>query len=369
LENAYTRLTILPELGGRLYRWLDKAAGYEMLYLNPVIKPTHWGARGWWLATGGFEWAFPVEEHGYLEWRPWAHRTASGDGWASVTLWDADDQTGLTVEITVVLEAGRSYVTLRPRVENPTQIAHTYQFWLNGMFALSPDNRSGPDLRFILPGDRVTVHSTSDENVPSPGTAMDWPVHEGRDLSRYGNWTGWLGVFGEPAGYMGAYDPISGMGVARVYPPRVAQGAKIFGPGTIDPSVWTDDGSGYVELWGGLTPSFWDHATLAPGASIEWQERWYSVNGLGGLSYANDDAALWLDVGQGTTSVGALSTAWQEARLILRYDSTVVASWDIQLVPGSSFQATHPGGGEGSWQLDLVDRAGRVIVTWSADGR
>jgi len=63
----------------------------------------------------------------------------------------------------------------------------------------------------------------------------------------------------------------------------VSRGAKIFGHGGLDPGIWTDDDSGYVELWGGLTPTFWDSTALAPGASVSWEERWYSVNGLGGL--------------------------------------------------------------------------------------
>ena len=56
------------------------------------------------------------------------------------------------------------------------------------------------------------------------------------------------------------------MGVVRVWPGRVSRGAKIFGHGGLDPGIWTDDGSGYVELWGGLTPTFWDSTALASGA-------------------------------------------------------------------------------------------------------
>ena len=43
LENDYLRVTILPELGGRVYQLIYKATGNNELYQNPVIKPTHWG--------------------------------------------------------------------------------------------------------------------------------------------------------------------------------------------------------------------------------------------------------------------------------------------------------------------------------------
>ncbi|MCZ7671376.1 MAG: DUF5107 domain-containing protein [Chloroflexi bacterium] len=59
LHNRYVSATVLPELGGRLYQFTDKMTGRQLLYNNPILKPTVWGHRGWWLASGGIEWAFP----------------------------------------------------------------------------------------------------------------------------------------------------------------------------------------------------------------------------------------------------------------------------------------------------------------------
>ena len=75
LENRYLRLSILPDLGGRIYECTFKPTGNNEFYNNPVVKPTDWGPPSppypagvnWWLAAGGLEWGFPVEEHGY-EW-------------------------------------------------------------------------------------------------------------------------------------------------------------------------------------------------------------------------------------------------------------------------------------------------------------
>jgi hypothetical protein len=68
LENDWLRLTFLPELGGRLYGVTVKTTSEELLYQNPVIKPTYWWGppeQGWWLAAGGIEWCLPLEEHRY----------------------------------------------------------------------------------------------------------------------------------------------------------------------------------------------------------------------------------------------------------------------------------------------------------------
>ena len=361
LENEYVRLVLLPELGGRIYRWLDKPSKQEMFYVNPVIKPTQWGARGWWFATGGMEWAFPVEEHGLVEWRPWDYRIARDGGQVSVTLSDQDDRTGLVAQVTVALQAGRSYLTVAPSIRNPTAAEQSFQFWLNGMFALSPSNRPSADLRFFLPGDSVTVHSTGDQGVPKAGEEMGWPVHSGRDMSRYGNWAGWLGIFAWSADYMGAYDPLSGMGVVRVSPPNVSQGAKIFGAGNLDPGLWTDDDSGYVELWGGLTRTFWDYASLSAGESIGWQEHWYSVNDLGGLSYANDQAALWLSAGTESVQVGALATMPMEGRLLLWRNGQMVSDWNVVISPSSPFRVDYTVNGDSTWGLQLLDSSDEIV--------
>ncbi|MGN0793572.1 MAG: DUF5107 domain-containing protein, partial [Aristaeellaceae bacterium] len=39
LENEYIEVMVLPELGGRIQRALDKTNGYDFVYYNEVIKP------------------------------------------------------------------------------------------------------------------------------------------------------------------------------------------------------------------------------------------------------------------------------------------------------------------------------------------
>jgi len=194
---------------------------------------------------------------------------------------------------------------------------------------------------------------------------MSWPVYNGRDMSRYGNWQGWLGAFAPPITYMGAYDPTSDMGVVRVWPGTVAKGSKIFGHSGLDPNIWTDDGSGYVELWGGLTPTFWDNVSLAPGAEVSWEEHWYSLNGLGGLSYANDNAALWLEVGENSVQVGAITTKRTEGQLVLQRAGEVVASWPVDLAPEWPFRTQIPvEDTAGPWDLRLTGSAGRALASY-----
>lgn len=100
LQNSAISLTVLPELGGRLYQIEDKATGRRLLYNNPVLKPTAWGWRGWWLAAGGIEWAFPTDEHGLNEYRPWQYATQTLSNTVTITVSDVEDKTGMEAGVT-----------------------------------------------------------------------------------------------------------------------------------------------------------------------------------------------------------------------------------------------------------------------------
>ena len=53
LENDYTRIVLLPELGGRIYIGQDKTNNdYDFFYRNDVIKPALVGLAGPWISGG-----------------------------------------------------------------------------------------------------------------------------------------------------------------------------------------------------------------------------------------------------------------------------------------------------------------------------
>ena len=325
-----------------------------------MIKPTRWGYRGWWLATGGMEWAFPTDEHGLIEYRPWRY-DVQGNG---VRVWDTEDRTGMTVEVTIRLDDEHSFFTLTPRIANPTSESHPYQFWANAMLTLSDSNRPPAGLTLILPDDAVTVHSTADESLPEAGSQMRWPLHNGRDFSLYAQWLRPTGVFADPAqdDFFGAYDPQSDQGMVRIFPHQVATGAKIFCLGDRSSQDWTDDGSRYVELWGGVTPTFWDTWSLAPGQVVSWTERWYPVSGIGGYNWANAEAAIRLLPSGDSAEVGVATTHPIRGSVVLRRGGAEVQRWDATIAPDQPFNATGTAGSTpGDWGVQVVT-GGQVIA-------
>ena len=62
LENEYLRLSVLPDLGGRIYSCVDKSNGAELFYANGAIKYADVAYRGAWVALG-VEFNFPVSHN------------------------------------------------------------------------------------------------------------------------------------------------------------------------------------------------------------------------------------------------------------------------------------------------------------------
>ncbi|MCU0519982.1 MAG: DUF5107 domain-containing protein [Anaerolineae bacterium] len=369
LENDYVIVTVLPQLGGRIYRWIDKATGRHLLYENPVVKPTQWGYRGWWLAAGGIEWAFPVEEHGLNEWRPWAYTVAQTARGIVITVSDTEDRTGVTVGVAISLDAEHSYLTIAPWAKNATGTPQSYQLWLNAMITLG-DNRVGARTRVILPTDQVIVHSTGDGALPGPWQPLAWPIYGGRDLSRYGTWSNYLGFFVPHVseGFVALYDEDADQGIVRTFNPGWPAGTKIFGPATLPPSLWTDDGSSYIELWSGATATFADYATLQPGASVGWTERWYPAQGIGSVRSANAVAVLSLSEVGGTVEVGTAVTAPTTGELTLYVGGAASTSWSLALLPGQAFRSfwNRPAGTEEPLGLRLRSTAGEYLIQTGA---
>ena len=208
LSNDYLTVTMLPELGGRVYEMIFKPTGNNELYRNPVLKPTPWGPieQGWWLAIGGIEWGFPTEEHGYLWGVPWPYRVQSSDDGVTVTVHESVNAGRPTISVDLHLPADRAVLEISPRISNPTAALAQIKYWTNAMIAPGETNSPTADLHFLFPSDRVLVHSSDDPDLPQPGELMDWPLYSGRDYSRLGNWDQWLGFFEYPQ----AHGPYAG---------------------------------------------------------------------------------------------------------------------------------------------------------------
>lgn len=379
LENEFLRLTFIPELGGRLFQITYKPTNQNLFYNNTVLKPTGWGpaSQGGWLAIGGMEWALPVNEHGYEWGTPWSYAVTQDASGATISLTDTDAMDRVRTQIQVTLPYHAAYVVVHPRIENPTGSPVRLQFWINAQLALGAIKNVSPGTEFILPTDSVLVHSTGIQLIPHrnvpPGNAtkasapLGWSQVGGRDLSRYSNWDDYLGVFAATVSrpFVGAYNHDTELGIARVFPPDQAPGVKLFAFGSkfCCRSQFSDDGSDYFELWGGLPRTFFadDDVTIGGGQSREWSEYWVPFAKTGGLSVATRDAVLNVENENGTARASAYSAIPRKGILVLTRDGNEIKRWPVGLVPGTAFSATMPTEA-GHLQLHLLDVDGITIL-------
>ncbi len=359
VENRFLMLTFLPELGGRLLQVVDRTTGRPIFYQNPVIKPSPFGQRGWWVGVGGLEWAAPTEEHGFLENVPWEPAISREAAAVTVTMTTTERRYGFALTGSVTLRADEARFAVRLAAQNPTNRAQPLQMWTNAMLSPAGDNRVGPGLRFGAPTERMIVHATADRALPGPREWIVWPEHNGRDLSNPTNWTGYLGVFTPaPVPFLGAYDVQADSGTAVIHGSGTI-GGKLFGfSSAVERNLYTDSDSEYVEVWSGAQPTFWDNPPLAPGATRAIESSWLPLWGLGELAVAAPDGALGLKrrsdggltVTLATPQIIANTTVvvrldgrevFRSAALTLRPDQPLA----IELAPGATGQVQVEAGG------------------------
>ena len=348
LENPYLRLTFLPELGGRLYSAVVKSTGQEIFYHNQVVKPSRYGIlepyeANWWLATGGMDWAYPTQEHGYRFGVPWDYEVTQTKQEATITLSDtAPDRVGAAVQVT--LPADSAVFTVKPKLTNATDETAPVQFWLNATLALAPDTMS-LDTQFIVPTDKITIHSRGENgwNVPGELEESAWPRVGKTDLSDYGQWANYLGFFIPymEAPFMGAYNPDANLGVVRLVEPGAVPGNKLFafGPAFPDRS-YTDNDTQYFEIWGGANTGFWaeDDVPVPGGDTLQWQESWWPLTGLGGITWANEHAAIHLRQSDDMYHLSLLVSRPRQGELTVLADETPILSESFSADPATLFQ-------------------------------
>ncbi|MEA3406547.1 MAG: DUF5107 domain-containing protein [Chloroflexota bacterium] len=363
--NEYLELTLLPALGGRIYQCRFLPTEQALFYNNEVIKPTHWGPadQGWWMAVGGMEFCLPVDEHGYVTAEPWETEIKRyADGSATVTMHIQEQSRHIEARVSIILRPQKAAFTVYSTLRNASASQQEFQYWINAM--LAPGAHSvRPSLRFYYPTSEVIVHSTGDESLPDVDEPLAWPVYQGRDLSHYAQWRDWLGFFAPnvEAPFTAVYEPTTQLGMVRIFPPQTARGSKLFGFGPQHKYAenYTDDGSSYVEMWGGLTSTFGDYATLEPGEAVAYEETWYPIVQCGGVSFANQEVALHAVRDGGDLEVSLFSPVKRTGTLQIAQGQRKIAVHTLTVRPEAPC----------TWRFEGVGNMGPPLTILVLDGQ
>lgn len=297
LENEWIKLTILPELGGRIFEARDKTNGYDFFYRQHVIKPALIGMLGSWV-SGGAEFNWPLH-HRPSTFMPVDFAvTHDADGAATVWLSEHEPLDRMKGMVGFYLHPQKARFETRVRLFNRTPLPKSFLFWQN---IAVPVNET---YQIFFPPDVSYVHFHYKRSVTGYPVADSMfngiDFREGVDIRWHKNVKDATSFFCGPSrfDFFGGYDHGLDAGVIHVANRHVSPGKKLFTWGYNQLArTWeralTDSDGAYAELMAGsFSDNQPDFAWLEPYETKTFTQCWYPIKHLGEPLVANEHLAI-----------------------------------------------------------------------------
>ena len=356
LENEYLYVVVLPELGGRVQRALDKTNGYDFVYYNQVIKPAMVGLAGPWI-SGGIEFNWP-QHHRPSTFDPvqWAIETGA-DGSASVIVGEIETMYRTKGQSRMTLYPGKAYLEIQNRVFNRTDQPQTFMWWANPAVPVNEHTRS------IFPPDVYAVMDHGKRDVSAfpiaRGVYYKTDYSAGVDISRYKNLPVPTSYMAHHSDYdfLGNYDDEKHAGLLHIADHHIAPGKKqwTWGSGEFG-KAWdrnlTDEDGPYIELMTGcFTDNQPDFTFLMPREEKRFTQYFMPYKEVGAVKNATCEAAVGLEREGARAVVTVYTTA--------AYPDAVVRVWQ----GGTMLADRHAGlSPERPCRMEVLDPGERLSV-------
>lgn len=193
IENEHLAIDVLPELGAKIYRLVDKQRDYDVLWHSPRVAPhaapIHANFDDHW--SGGWDEAFPggaPSTNRYGDELPYM-----GELWTAPARWEltrcGSDRVTVVFTITtpitparwerkLTVEADSPVVRLEYRIENTGFRPFDFNWGLHPVQAISPAHR------FDAPAQRAQVDEHGGGILGQKGETYDWPMFGELDVRR-----------------------------------------------------------------------------------------------------------------------------------------------------------------------------------------
>ena len=391
LENDWLQMGLLPEHGGHLLNFTDKATGFETFYRQHVVKPALIGMLGAWI-SGGVEWNFPHHHRATtsmpIDWRI----VSNADG--SKTVWIGETELRRRLKWTIGLSLLPDRAVLR--AENVFQ---NRQPWIESMiYWANVSVHCGDDYQVIFPPschlgfDHHKNYWTSFpigprkeevELLPSQRSKYANDISGMMDLSWWRNFTiesRSIFAMDPDNAWLAGYDHKKNMGTAHVSNRHLTVGKKFFLWGNFpEARVWdkvlTDNDGPYLELmvgcWSDNQP---DYSWIAPYETRKVSQFWFPVKGIGGVKNVTIDGAVNVDrVKKDEMLVGFHSTRELKGCTVTvrRGREDVFSEESIAIGPDTPWCKTvkvEPGAKDQEFTAAIADAEGRVFLTYTPVG-
>jgi hypothetical protein len=239
LENAKVKVTICPDLGGKVMSIIHKASGKEVLYVPDLIRYTRILPRFYFVA-GGIEVSFPIS-HSPSQNEKVLYKIDRTKDRIYVSCGERELRFGMQWTVEYSLGENDSFLTQRVKFFNPGTKSYPWMSWSN---AAVPSN---PDTKYDFPRGRVLSHSSKIDTI-------DWVSAGPKSEQDIKEMTGYFWKT-KDANAFGAYTPSLGTGLYHIADEKIADGIKLWSYGRGDDSAWatlsTAKQQTYAEIQGG----------------------------------------------------------------------------------------------------------------------
>lgn len=364
LENGYLKVTILPSYGGRVLSILHKPTNRELLYQNPIGTPylmlEDIFYYDYLVIMGGIFPSFPEPEHGKYWNQPYEFEVVSESPQSiTVRMTRQDDRdlaagvparydvgrTDVLVQVEVTLSAGSSALDLKTTLTNTRATpVPNFEYWT--VTTLAPGSTPGQTkiplaTRILAQMNQVHLLEGSWPWFASAETRVSGEIFQWNNLARFENWNDQGTAFANPnysANWSGLSNDENDTNVLRVSDNVQTPGLKLWTFGKESLNIDVNDSNEWlrptIEMWHGITPEFWDRATLAANEVRTWSDRYFATLGLPEITAAGEYGAAYLSSsvsGMDTqlSAVATLTLPNEGLSAVLRVNDSIVGRADV----------------------------------------
>ena len=372
MENEYLLVMVLPEIGGRIQRILDKTNGYDAVYYNEVIKPALVGLAGPWI-SGGIEFNWP-QHHRPSTFDPVDFTYSENtDGSATVLVSEIEKMNRTKGMARYTLYPGKAYLEVKGQLYNQTDRPQTFLWWANPAVAVNEHTQS------IFPPDVHAVMDHGKRDVSrfpiSTSTYYKTDYSEGVDISRYKNIpvpTSYM-AYHSDYDFIGNYDHEKEAGLLHIADHHISPGKKQWTWGCGDfGKAWdrnlTDENGPYIELMTGVfTDNQPDFTFIAPYEEKTFTQYFLPYKAVGAVKTASIKAAVNLEVRDGIALISVYSPEEIEVSVTLAGRIEKMTEHKILLSPEKPYKkaVSLKGDTETDLTLTVTDSEGKVICSYT----
>jgi len=314
IENNLIRLIVVPEYGARVISFVYKPTGHENIYQSECGSPYGMNDGNfyydWLMVYGGIFPTFPEPEHGKTWLIPWEYEVIQNNVDTVLVRMEYTDTTRfsrapgkfnngitqITCSVEIGVYHGSSLWDFNIRIKNNKDEHIPYEYWT--CTTLTPGSEIGNtgsplNSKLVVPIDQYRAGW-------SPG-AWIGPYNSVNEYSKIDQLSKWhdMGIaYAENLkdNYWGVINSDNGEGIFRISENIETPGLKFWtwGKNNIDNNLYDFSNGGadnYIELWAGVSESFFSDAFLSPMAEKNWSESYCATVNLSSITSINRELA------------------------------------------------------------------------------